>query len=210
MPRAYRMGERAAAMDATRARILESAIELFSERGISATTTREIGERADVAPGTLRKHFSTRDALEAAMVERLEAEGPLPELDVLDGADSIEERVARLLHVAGTFFERSARLHRMWLREPLVTGPWLAAGERYGTRWNDLMRRALGPLADDATAAAVLRSVIDPRYFEGLRAGGRSTAEVADLVAEVVTHWFVNRVRPPRARRPRAVPGSGA
>jgi len=193
LPRRYRLGERATSIDATRVRILEAAIELYTERGMSATTMREIGERADVAPGTLRNHFPSRDLLDAAMVERLRAEGPLPALSVFDGASSIEDRLIRLFGVAGTFFDQAARLYRMWVREPMLSGPWLAAGAEYGQRWDLLMRLALGPLAGDDDAMSVLRAVLQPAFFEQVSGGRHSTDETAMLVAAIVRPWFSAR-----------------
>ena len=195
MPRTYRLGERAAGMEATRTRILEAAIALYTERGISATTMREIGDRADVAPGTLRNHFPSREALDEAMVERLRQEGPLPPPSILDGAETIEERLRRVLAAAGSFFEGAARIYRMWLREPMLTRPWLAAGAEYGQRWDTLMRSALGPLAGDDDAMAVLRAVLQPPFFEQIGAGQRSTDEVVDLIASVLSPWFEARDR---------------
>lgn len=195
MPRAYRLGERALAMDATRTRILESAIDLFIERGISATTMREIGERADVAPGTLRHHFPSRGALDLAMVERLRAEGPLPPANLLEGATTIEERIGLLLRAAGEFFEGARRIYRMWLREPMLTGPWLAAGAEYGERWERLMRQALGPLADDPESMAVLRAVVQPGFFEQLNEATGSPGEAAELATSVIAPWLASRAR---------------
>ena len=187
------MGERAAQVDATRERILEAAIGLYTELGISATTLREIGKRADVAPGTLRNHFPTRDLLDAAIVERLRAEAPLPELTIFDGAASIEERLRRLIRAAGAFTDQAARMYRMWLREPMLSGPWAEAGAVYGARWDLLMRTALGPLADDPDAMAVLRAVVQPTFFEGISGGTKSTEQVADLIADLIAPWFVTR-----------------
>src|SRR4051794_7529762 len=124
MPRPYRLGERAAGMEATRSRIVEAAIDLFTERGISATTLRDIGDRADVAPGTFRRHFRSRESLEEAVVEPLLEESPLPELSLFDGARSIEERLLRLMRAAGTFFDQAQRISRMWLREPMLSSAW--------------------------------------------------------------------------------------
>lgn len=198
------MGERAAQLEATRERIVEAAIALYTEQGISATTLRQIGERADVAAGTLRNHFPSRELLDAAMVERLQTEAPLPDLTTFDGAGSIEERLRRLIRVAGTFLDRAARLYRMWLREPMLTGPWAEGGAAYGARWDQLMRTALGPLADDDDAMAVLRAVLHPSFFESVRAGARSTNAVSDLVTDVVAPWFVARSgqRQRQRRRP--------
>ena len=124
------------------------------------------------------------------MVEHLQAEGPLPEDSNDDGADSIVERLRRLVRVTGTFLDRAARLYKMWLREPMLTGPWAEAGAAYGARWDQLMRTALGPLADDDELVAVLRAVLHPSFFEGIRAGTRSTDEVSDIITAVITPWL--------------------
>lgn len=190
MPRRYRLGERAAQIQATRGRIIDAAIELYTEVGISAATMREVGVRADVAPGTLRNHFSTRDDLDRAMVERLTSEVTLPDLSIFEGASSMEERLSRLIRAGGVFVEQARRLYRMWLREPLLADPWLEKGAEYGARWDELMRVALGPLADDREAMAVLRAVLHPQFFDSLRAGTGSTDEASALASSVVGPWF--------------------
>ena len=196
MPRRYRLGERRGAqMQTTRDRIVDAAIELYLEVGISAATTREIGVRADVAPGTLRNHFRAREDLDRAMVERMTSEIPLPDTSIFDGASSIEERLARIIRAGGTFMDQASRLYRMWLREPMLSGPWAEKGAEYGARWDELMRTALGPLADDEEALAVLRAVLHPDFFASVRAGKRSMADASALVAAVVTPWFAARAR---------------
>lgn len=195
MPRSYRLGERATQVQATRARIMDAAIELYTELGISATTMAELAVRADVAPGTLRNHFPTRDTLDEAMVERLTAAIPLPDQSIFAGARTIEERLGRVIQAGGVFLEQARGLHRMWLRERMLTQPWLEKGAEYGARWDELMRIALGPLADDDEAMAVLRAVIQPEFFDSLRAGGRSTDAAAALATAVVGPWFAERAR---------------
>ena len=195
MPRSYRLGERAAQVQATRDRIIEAALELYTELGISAATMREIGSRADVAPGTLRNHFATREDLDQAMVERLTSEIPLPDLAIFDGARSIEERVQSVIRAGGIFMDQGRRLYLMWLREPMLTGPWAEKGAEYGARWDELMRTALGPLAEDEEAMAILRAVIHPAFFDNVRAGRRSTDEASALVTAVAVPWFAARAR---------------
>lgn len=200
MPRPYRLGARAGQVQATRDRIVDAAIELYAEVGISMATTREIGLRADVAPGTLRSHFRTRDDLDRAILERLTSAAPLPELSIFGGADSIEERLARLIGAAAVFMDQAQRLYSMWLREPMLTGPWAEAGAEYGTRWRALMRAALGPLADDPDAMTVLRAIIRPEFFDSLRGDAGSTAAASALVSAVVVPWFAARARQPGSR----------
>lgn len=193
MPRSYNMGERTAQLAATRLRIVDAAIALYTEQGISATTMREIGQRADVAPNTLRSHFAARDALERAMVDRLTADAPLPEPSIFDGARTVADRLERLLQAGGRFMDQARPMYRMWLREPMVTGPWAEKGAEYGARWDELMRRALGPLADDDEAIALLRGILQPTVFEAVRGPTRTTEQAASLISAAIAPWFRQR-----------------
>ena len=193
MPRRYRLGERATQMQETRERIVEAATELYIEKGISATTMREIGQRADVAPGTLRSHFASRETLERAMVERLTAEASLPELSLFDGTRTIAERLERLIRAGGTFIDQAQQIYRMWMREPMLAGPWAEKGAEYGARWNELMQKALGPLANDDDAMAMLRGVLEPAFFERVRGGMRTTEQAALLITDAIVPWYRQR-----------------
>jgi AcrR family transcriptional regulator len=181
-------------MEATRDRIVEAAIELSSERGISALTMRQVRLRADVAPGTLRNHFSSRDDLERAMVERLTAEAPLPDRSIYDGATTLEDRLERIIRATGRFLDQAARLYRMWLREPMVGPIWAEVGSRYGARWDELWRVALGPLARDEAAMTILRATGEMAFFGDVRAGRRTADEASALIAELIVPWFGARL----------------
>jgi len=63
------------------------------------------------------------------------------------------------------------------------------------------MRTALGSLADDDDAMAVLRAVIHPQFFDSVRAGKRSTDEASALITAVAVPWFAARA--PASSRPR-------
>ncbi|MFS3129294.1 TetR/AcrR family transcriptional regulator [Nocardioides sp. Bht2] len=52
-----------------RTEILEHAADLFAERGVGATTVREIGERAGVLSGSLYHYFGSKDAIVAELLE---------------------------------------------------------------------------------------------------------------------------------------------
>lgn len=208
MPRRYRLGEREAQMRATRERIVEAAIELFIEVGISKATMRQIGLRADLAPGTLRNHFPSRVALEEAMVERLTAEGPLPDASIFDGAETLPDRVGRFLHVTAMFFDQAGRLYRMWLREPMLSSPWTEAGARYGARWAELQRMALGPLADDDDVQAVFRAIMAPAFFDALRGPTRSIEEASALITVAIVPWLRARADEALTDGPPGQPGS--
>lgn len=50
------------------AKILEAAIEIFSEKGFAATSTSEIAKKAGVAEGTIFRHYKTKKDLLIAIV----------------------------------------------------------------------------------------------------------------------------------------------
>jgi len=55
----------------TRRRILDVALELFSTQGYEKTSLREIAERLDIKKASLYYHFSSKEALVAALADRL-------------------------------------------------------------------------------------------------------------------------------------------
>ena len=69
------LGRRERKKAATRRTIVDSAVELFLERGFDAVSVREIADQADVSPTTVFAHFPQKEALlfdnEAAQHDRL-------------------------------------------------------------------------------------------------------------------------------------------
>lgn len=54
--------------DARREQILQTAVNLFSQRGFSGTTTKEIGRAAGVSEAMVFRHFSTKSELYGAIL----------------------------------------------------------------------------------------------------------------------------------------------
>jgi AcrR family transcriptional regulator len=80
------------------AAVLRSAAELFAERGLAATSIRDIAARSRVNHGLIHRHFGSKDALVAAVLDDLGRH--LAELlaEVADGA-RVAEAVDRQLRV---------------------------------------------------------------------------------------------------------------
>lgn len=194
MPRHYTLGRRAGGKDATRARIVQAAVDLYTEIGISATTMRAVARRADVAPATALNHFPTREDLDRAILDRALVEMAPPALSVIDPTAPLAARIERLCREAGSFFDRAAPWYRMWLREPLNQGMYATAGAEVGGRWDQLFRCALGGLAEDPDAMALLRATMHPIFFWAVRAGHRSTERASDLIAGLLTAWLEPRL----------------
>lgn len=55
--------------NATRQRILASALELFRTRGFEAATTRDLARAAEIAVGTLFNYFESKEAIVAFLAE---------------------------------------------------------------------------------------------------------------------------------------------
>ena len=60
---AHSSGKREKNKEETKERILRAALELFREKGLERTTTREISKRAGIAEGTLFNYFKTKEDL---------------------------------------------------------------------------------------------------------------------------------------------------
>ena len=58
--------------DALRARIVSTAIELFSTRGIDNVTVEEIAETADIGKGTIYNYFETKEDVIVAFIVDIE------------------------------------------------------------------------------------------------------------------------------------------
>src|ERR1051325_567073 len=102
-PRTYRMDQRAEAARATKRRIVEATLQLHGERGVLATSHKDVAERADVSVGTVYPHFRTRAlvAFYAQMpwLEKLRTERhQVPALD--EGLTAREETVRQLIRRA--------------------------------------------------------------------------------------------------------------
>jgi AcrR family transcriptional regulator len=117
---------------ATRQRILDTAKQLFADRGYDATATRDIARAAGIASGTLFNYFPTKEAIVACLVmEAVTRAGEQPRRDG-DRAESVEEALFSL--IATTLRQlKPLRKHLPILLEtslsPLATG----AGEEDDT-----------------------------------------------------------------------------
>jgi AcrR family transcriptional regulator len=192
VPRSYSLGKRAIQQADTRRRILDAARELFQERGVSGTTMQDIARRADVAPGTVANHFGSRDALATEVIGGILGDLQMPTPDLFDGVDDLEVRIHLMVRELARFFERSNPWWQASQREPDI-GLWADAEQRFYRDLDTLIRAALGPLADDDDAAAMITAVLGRWVIGTLQLTGRSADEDADLVSEMFSAWLARR-----------------
>jgi AcrR family transcriptional regulator len=119
-PRRTRRTENA---EATRRRVLDTAVQLFVERGYRATTIASIAAAADVSVETIYKRFGSKAAMLKAAREAAVADAPEPPEFFAFPAPPIEEAlrastdpqalVRTLAQFSAHRLERLASFHRM-------------------------------------------------------------------------------------------------
>jgi AcrR family transcriptional regulator len=193
LPRKYALGKRAIQRADTRRRIIDAALALYQERGVSATTMLDVARRADVAPGTVANHFGSAAALATEATTSILADLRMPTPDLFDGIDRLADRIFLLVRELAAFFERSELWWRVSQREPADAEFWADAEARYYGELNALIRAALGPLATDADAMAVVSAVLGTWVIGTIQATGRSAETAVALVSEVLATWLATR-----------------
>jgi AcrR family transcriptional regulator len=96
--------------DATRAKILEAALELFREQGFEKTTMRQVAAAAGVATGAAYYYFESKDATVLAFYDQARQD-MAPRLGaVLEGKKDLAGRLRGLIEVKLAYFAPSRRL----------------------------------------------------------------------------------------------------
>jgi len=111
----------------TRERVLDAAEALFAERGFAGTALRDVAEAAGLRIPSLYNHFSGKEALYEAVLER----GLRPAVELLEqaGAATPENRPEFVEQVLGTLGRRPA-VARLVQHEVLTGGERLPAALR--------------------------------------------------------------------------------
>src|SRR6266496_56892 len=120
MPRRYSLGKRAGLKADTRARIVAAAAEIYRDRGMAAASNLAISRAADVAPATIRNHFSDPSELAAAVFDEVLGQLRPPSADIFDGLEGIRARIGRLATELNDFYERSDPWWQAYQRDPAL------------------------------------------------------------------------------------------
>jgi AcrR family transcriptional regulator len=184
--RSYNLGRRAETAAETRQRLVEATAALHAERGISATSLRDIAERAGVSVGTAYHHFPTYlDAVHACAAHTA-ATSPLPDDSIFDGVRGIDERVHILVRELCAWYERHPWLERIRAERSLYP-PVEESMTRLERDIEQLARTAAHCTTDEARTVAALADVA---VYTALRRAGMPAARAAARVAEAVLAWL--------------------
>jgi len=130
--------------DATRERILDAALDLFSELSVDGAKTRDIAAQAEVTQPLLNYHFRTKDDLWRSAVDRLFEALNRALSERAQGLRGVDEpTMARLMVREFVYFSAAhPQLHRIITQECKSDGP----------RMDWLVERHIRPLYETTTA----------------------------------------------------------
>ena len=187
-PKPYRMIQRAATAESTRRRIVEATLELHAERGIVATSHKDVAHRADVSVGTVYHHFPTQDAIVRACGTRVRELHPPPPLDCIDGRAPRNARVAALVRELVAMYSAMPWLEKLRSERHEVSALNVGITMREEAVAK-LIRHALGKSASKKKVA-VVAAIVDPAVINHLLENGISQSEIAKTLASIINLWL--------------------
>jgi AcrR family transcriptional regulator len=189
--RRYNLRKRADAMEATRRRITEAAMELHGTVGPARTTMTAVAERAGVQRQTVYRHFANEEELLAACSGHFAAQHPSPDAERWQAIADPAERLRTGLHELYAWYETTEETWTKVLRDETLVpaiGPPLALFRAYlddaartlATGWGARGGRR-------AMLLAAARHAVDFHTWRSFaRDGGVSRAGVIELSAAMV------------------------
>ena len=178
------MGVREQQKQATRARVIDAARDLFDSEGYEETTIRAIAEKAGVSVGSVFTTFASKaEILGQIMAERVAALAAELERVVPHLRGSVVDRLSALLAIHYDFQMRRPKLFLAYIATsyssehesgftPVGSNPALRAPVR------DLLMDAIerGEVAGDVDVELAMDTIIALHTFNYLRVAGGATA----------------------------------
>jgi len=182
--RTYQLGRRAESAEETRRRIVQATFELHDEQGISATTMKQIAERAGVGIGTVYHHFPTLDDTIMAWGQMVMAANPLPTEAIFSGVPAMK---ARLVRLAGAWFDYLDRIGFEMVRtdagKVAIVRQFVEEEAKHRVA---LVRAALAPFAIDRDLINVAASLLDIAVYRNLQRAGLTLDQAAEAIADMI------------------------
>ena len=196
-PRTYQMGKRAESAAQTRQRIVDATMALHRDRGIAATTMKDIAELADVGIGTVYHHFPAyEDAIRACGARTAEVTR-LPTPEIFEGVHPVPARVAALVGELFAYYDRHPTLPRARCEQDRF--PVLAELLTRRQRLIEvLVTEALSPLAPTEQEVQTVVALTDFAVHRSLLDGGCMTPQAATQITDVLIRWLRRPGRPQR------------
>jgi AcrR family transcriptional regulator len=184
-PRGYKQKRRAEAANATRRRIVDAAVAIYRDRGVSGASIQAVAERADVARGTVVNHFGGLDGLLEAVLDRAVEDIEYPDERDFAEATTADARIRRFVDVMYRFFERGTDWWQIFYADLQL--PALQERERqYYEIAARVQAAAFGDIADDRIVAAAVRTFVDYGPWHALKSAGLTLDESIEVIGDAL------------------------
>jgi AcrR family transcriptional regulator len=184
--RPYRLRARADAMDRTRARITEAAIELHESVGPAATTMSAVAERAGITRATLYRHFPNEGALFTVCSAEWRSANPSPDPAEWAVINDPYDRLATALPALYSWYRSAEAMRTNLLRDLAVLPPAIRNGiESYPRTAADVLDGGW-PRRSRLRRAAIGHAVAFETW-QSLAHEGLSDAEAAKLIIGLIS-----------------------
>jgi len=187
------MTRRAAANAETRRRIVDAAIALHAQKGVLGTSWPDIAKRADVALGTVYRHFPSLDQLVPACTSENALRTRPPGPSILVGLTRPQERIGQFVQELFAFYGRTAPWtpragidrHEIPVLDSILS--------RREAALKALVEETLGPLRRRRHALEAALALTDFGVWRSLTSSGLSTEAAARLITEMLMTWLTRR-----------------
>jgi len=187
------MTRRAAANAETRRRIVDAAIALHAQKGVLGTSWPDIAKRADVALGTVYRHFPSLDQLVPACTSENALRTKPPGPSILIGLTRPQERIGQFVQELFAFYGRTAPWtpragidrHEIPVLDSILS--------RREAALKALVEETLGPLRRRRHALEAALALTDFGVWRSLTRSGLSTEAAARLITEMLMTWLTRR-----------------
>jgi AcrR family transcriptional regulator len=184
------MTRRAATVEETRRRIVQATMELHGEKGMLETTLQDIAQRADVALGTVYRHYPTLDDVVAACGEAWFDLYPLPGAEdiaaAFTGARSRRARAERLARALGELYREMLPTFLEVRRARHAFRPVDEGHRAMEATVDTFVDEALRPLHPSEAQSRAVRALVDARCWESLLDHIGDEEHVERVVARLV------------------------
>jgi AcrR family transcriptional regulator len=197
--RSYTMRQRRAAMDETRARIVDAAVALYETVGPAATSISAVATRAGITRATLYRHFLTDAELAGAVIGEWRSGVAPATAATLTALPNPEERLRAALAALYAAYRATAPLTASLLRDEQALPAPLREDLRAPAR--QTRERLMGAgLADPASApaAAAVGHAVAFETWQSLSAEGLEDRAIVDLMAGLVAFAAAPALPTPR------------